>query len=183
MGGDAAIPGYENTETGIAAYEASLQEDEDIGVYINEFMASNATTVADAYGAYSDWIELYNSNAYEVDLSGFGISDSISQPKKYTLPEGTVIPANGYLVIFCSGNEGLTESGELHAPFGLRAYAEDVVFSSKRGTSSIDIPIPCRKPIIPWPACRMERANSRPPRIQRRVMPTMTRATRPFLQV
>ena len=127
-------PGYENTETGIAAYEASLQEDEDIGVYINEFMASNATTVADAYGAYSDWIELYNSNAYEVDLSGFGISDSISQPKKYTLPEGTVIPANGYLVIFCSGNEGFTESGELHAPFGLRAYAEDVVFSSKRGT-------------------------------------------------
>ena len=127
-------PGYENTETGIAAYEASLQEEEDIGVYINEFMASNATTLADAYGAYSDWIELYNSNAYEVDLSGFGISDSISQPKKYTLPEGTVIPANGYLVIFCSGNEGLTESGELHAPFGLRAYAEDVVFSSKRGT-------------------------------------------------
>lgn len=126
-------PGYDNTDAGAAAYEASLQGDEDIGVYINEFMASNATILADAYGVYSDWIELYNSNGYEVDLSGFGLSDSLSQPKKYTLPEGTVIPANGYLVIFCSGNEGFTESGELHAPFSLRAYAEDVVLAGKRG--------------------------------------------------
>ena len=127
-------PGYDNTEAGVAAFEASLQGDEDIGVVINEFMASNATTIADAYGVYSDWIELYNKNDYEVDLSGCGLSDTISQPKKYILPEGTVIPANGYLVIFCSGNEGFTESGELHAPFGLRAYQEDVVLSGKRGT-------------------------------------------------
>ena len=69
-------------------------------------MASNATTVADANNAYSDYIELYNKNSYEVDLSGYGISDSLSQPKKYTLPEGTVIAPGGYLVIFCSGNEG-----------------------------------------------------------------------------
>ena len=127
-------PGYDNTEAGAAAFEASLQGDEDLGVTINEFMAANATTLADAYGVYSDWIELYNSNDAEVDLSGCGLSDTLSQPKKYTFPEGTVIPAKGYLVIFCSGNEGFTESGELHAPFGLRAYQEDVVLSGKRGT-------------------------------------------------
>ena len=127
-------PGYDNTEAGAAAFEASLQGDEDLGVTINEFMAANATTLADAYGVYSDWIELYNSNDAEVDLSGCGLSDTLSQPKKYTFPEGTVIPAKGYLVIFCSGNEGFTESGELHAPFGLRAYQEDVVLSGRRGT-------------------------------------------------
>ena len=36
-------PGYPNTDAGVAAYEAAMQETQDIGVYINEFMASNAT--------------------------------------------------------------------------------------------------------------------------------------------
>ena len=103
-----------------------------MGVTINEFMSSNATTLLDAGGEYCDWIELYNANNYEVDLSGFGISDNLSQPVKYQLPEGTTIQANGYLVIYCSGNEGLVD-GELHAPFGLRAYEEDIVFSSAAG--------------------------------------------------
>ncbi len=128
----APSPGYENSEAGIAAYAASQMESEHIGVTINEFMSSNATTLLDAAGEYCDWIELYNANDSDVDLSGFGISDSPSQPVKYQLPEGTVIKAKGYLIIYCSGNEGLVD-GELHAPFGLRAYQEDVVFSSVAG--------------------------------------------------
>ena len=107
-------PGYPNTDEGVKAYEAYLMETgEDCGVYINEFMASNATTVADSYGNYSDWIELYNSTDAEVDISGFGISDNIAQPKKYVLPEGTVIAAKSYLLIFCSGNQGMSETGEI----------------------------------------------------------------------
>lgn len=51
---------------------------------------------------------------------------------KYQLPEGTSIPAGGYLLILCSGNQGLID-GELHAPFSLRAYEEDVVFSDPNG--------------------------------------------------
>lgn len=128
-------PGYPNTDEGVKAYEAYLMETgEDCGVYINEFMASNATTIADSYGNYSDWIELYNSTDAEVDISGFGISDNIAQPKKYVLPEGTVIAAKGYLLIFCSGNQGFSETGELHAPFKLKAYGEDVVLSSRNGS-------------------------------------------------
>lgn len=125
-------PGYENSDSGIAAFEASLKETEVTGLYINEFMASNATTLLDSYGVYSDWIEIYNSNDFEMDLSGFGVSDSISQPMKYTLPEGTVIAPKGYLVVFCSGNQGLKD-GEVHAPFGLKAYQEDVVLANTAG--------------------------------------------------
>lgn len=91
-------PGYPNTDDGIKAYEAYLMETgEDCGVYINEFMASNATTIADSYGNYSDWIELYNATDAEVDMSGCGVSDNIAQPRKYVLPEGTVIAAKSYL--------------------------------------------------------------------------------------
>ena len=126
-------PGHLNTEEGIAAYEASLQGGADIGVYISEFMASNKTTIADEYGVFSDWIELYNTTDKAVDLSGMGISDNISQPSKHRFPEGTLIEAGGYLLIFCSGNQSGAGAEELHVPFGLRAYGEDVVLSDKRG--------------------------------------------------
>ncbi len=126
-------PGYSNDEAGIAAYEATLMSTVDAGVYINEFMASNSTTLADAYGQYSDWVELYNANDKDYDISGGGISDTLSQPKKYVFPEGTIIPAHGYLVVFLSGNAGFAENGELHVPFGLRAYGEDVVITAKNG--------------------------------------------------
>ena len=125
-------PGYPKTEEGMAEYEASLKETEDIGLYINEFMASNATTICDSFGSYSDWIELYNSSDTDMDISGFGISDNLSQPMKYRFPDGTTIAAKGYLVVFCSGNEGM-QNGELHAPFGLRSYGEDVVIANRAG--------------------------------------------------
>ena len=125
-------PGYPKTEAGMAEYEKSLKETEDIGLYINEFMASNATTICDSFGNYSDWIELYNSTDTDMDISGFGISDNLSQPMKYRFPDGTTIAAKGYLVVFCSGNEGM-QNGELHAPFGLRSYGEDVVIANRAG--------------------------------------------------
>lgn len=125
-------PGYPKTEEGMAEYEKSLKETEDIGLYINEFMASNATTLCDSFGSYSDWIELYNSTDTDMDISGFGISDNLSQPMKYRFPDGTTIATKGYLVVFCSGNEGM-QNGELHAPFGLRSYGEDVVIANKAG--------------------------------------------------
>lgn len=125
-------PGYPKTEEGMAEYEKSLKEMEDIGLYINEFMASNATTICDSFGSYSDWIELYNSTDTDMDISGFGISDNLSQPMKYRFPDGTTIAAKGYLVVFCSGNEGM-QNGELHAPFGLRSYGEDVVIANRAG--------------------------------------------------
>ena len=125
-------PGYPKTEAGMAEYEASLKETEDIGLYINEFMASNATTICDSFGSYSDWIELYNSTDTDMDISGFGISDNLSQPMKYRFPDGSTIAAKGYLVVFCSGNEGM-QNGELHAPFGLRSYGEDVVIANRAG--------------------------------------------------
>ena len=125
-------PGYPKTEEGMAEYAKSLKETEDIGLYINEFMASNATTICDSFGSYSDWIELYNSTDTDMDISGFGISDNLSQPMKYRFPDGTTIAAKSYLVVFCSGNEGM-QNGELHAPFGLRSYGEDVVIANRAG--------------------------------------------------
>ncbi|MDO5111693.1 MAG: lamin tail domain-containing protein [Clostridia bacterium] len=129
----APSPGYPNTPDGIAAYQASVETGEDIGLYINEFMASNKSVLSDMHGLFSDWVELYNATSAPIDLSGFGLSDSEAQPLKYALPDGTSIPANGYLVLFCSGNQTTLEEGELHVPFSLSAYEEDVVLSDPKG--------------------------------------------------
>ncbi len=128
-------PGYPNTDDGAAQYIATLSAsaEESIGVYVNEFMASNASTIVGPDGSYCDWIELYNTTGAEVDLSNYGISDSPTQPLKYTLPEGTKIPAYGVLMVYCTGRATPDGSSEIEAPFALAAYQESVVFSTPAG--------------------------------------------------
>ena len=52
------------------------------GVFINEICTQNKSCLADSYGVYSDWIELYNAGSSDADLSGFGLSDDETMPSK-----------------------------------------------------------------------------------------------------
>jgi len=45
-----------------------------------------------------DWIELYNPQAYPVDVSGWVFKDEVDI-HAFTIPQGTVMPAFGYLVL------------------------------------------------------------------------------------
>jgi len=127
-------PGYPNTEEGSQLFMQTLTATagESIGVTINEFMASNASTLVGPDGTYCDWIELYNATGTDIDLSGYGISDSPAQPLKYTLPQGTRIPAYGTLLLYCTGRES-SDPAKIEIPFGLAAYEEAVVFSTPAG--------------------------------------------------
>ena len=127
-------PGYPNTDEGVAAFLDTLTADvgESIGVFLNEFMASNASTLLGPDGSYCDWIELYNTTGSDIDLSGYGVSDNPAQPLKYVLPDGTTIRAYSTLLIYCTGRKG-TSNTEIEAPFGLAAYEEAVVFSTPDG--------------------------------------------------
>ncbi len=75
-----------------------------------------------------DWIEIYNNSSTEIDISGFRIYDSGGQsgakPKK-EFPAGTMIPANGFVVIVTDDE---TESG-----FGLSSGGETVWFEDASG--------------------------------------------------
>lgn len=46
-----------------------------------------------------DWVELANPTAEELDIFGLVLKDN-KDKDSYTIPEGTTIPANGYLVIY-----------------------------------------------------------------------------------
>ncbi len=93
-------------------------------VVINEFMASNSTVVADPQGEYDDWIELRNLTDQTVDLTGHYLSDEPNNPRKWMFPDGTAIPANGYLLVWAD-EDGSTVPG-LHASFKLSASGEEL---------------------------------------------------------
>lgn len=96
-------------------------------LFINEICASNTVCQADD-GNYYDWVELYNSSDKALDISGFGLSDHKSKPFLYTFPSNTIVPAKGYLVVFCDKNAAAADCSI--AGFGLSADGESVYLTS-----------------------------------------------------
>lgn len=90
-------------------------------VVINELMASNATIVTDEAGEYEDWIELHNLTDQDVDLTDYALSDKADNPRKWLFKSGSIIPANGYLIVWADENGA---QGPLHANFKLAAAGE-----------------------------------------------------------
>jgi len=94
------------------------------GVVINELLASNTTDATDEAGDHDDWIELYNNNDFEVNLGGYYLSDDVSDPTKWQIPSGTLIPENGYMIIWADDEGG---EGPLHANWKISAGGESVL--------------------------------------------------------
>jgi hypothetical protein len=92
-------------------------------VFINEFMADNDTIVADEVGEFDDWVELYNDEETEVDLSGLYLTDNLTSPTKWQFPDGTTIAAKGFLVVWCDND---IAQGPLHAAWALGAGGESI---------------------------------------------------------
>jgi hypothetical protein len=102
-------------------------------VRINEVSASNNVFINESFKK-NDWIELYNTTSSSYDASGMFLSDKLSQPEKYVIPDGSVIPANGYLIIWCDKESGT----QLHAPFKLDNKDENVILLTARDHSWAD---------------------------------------------
>ena len=107
-------------------------------VVINELMAANDTTLLDPQGDADDWIELKNTSAADIDLSGMYLSDDRAEPRKWQFPTGTTIAAGGYLLIWADDDDG--DSPGLHTNFKLSAGGESVVLSDTdaNGNAVID---------------------------------------------
>ncbi|MCP4921136.1 MAG: lamin tail domain-containing protein [Proteobacteria bacterium] len=106
-------------------------------VVINEFMASNASTIADSSGAYPDWIELYNPGAEAVDMDGWTLTDDLEELDRYTFPESTSIDAGGYLLVWADGDE---DQEGLHTAWNLDKNGEQIglAASSEYGGVLVD---------------------------------------------
>ncbi len=91
-------------------------------IYVNEFMASNHVTIADNYGEYDDWVEVYNGSGASLNLLGFHLSDTPDEPDRFTFPD-TTLPDGGFILIWCDDD---AEQGPLHTTFKLDAAGEFV---------------------------------------------------------
>jgi hypothetical protein len=92
-------------------------------IIINEILAVNSIGLRDADGDYSDWIELHNPGNTTVDLTGWSLTDSKYNPRKWTF-SNVSIPAGQYLIVFASGKYLPDLTGELHANFNLSKDGE-----------------------------------------------------------
>ncbi len=84
-------------------------------ISLNEVMTENQTVVVNG-GKYPDYVELRNSTAAPIDISGWSLSDDDFNLNRYVFPGGTSVPTNGFLVVWCDSDYS---APGLHSGFGL----------------------------------------------------------------
>lgn len=115
-------------------FSSSAQAD----VRINELMASNKDTLLNTLDQSGDWIELYNDGSSPVNLGGMYLTDDPMIPTQWQIPSNTLIPAQGYVVLWADGKAA---DNELHANFNLNADGEQVALFASDGRTLLDLVI------------------------------------------
>jgi hypothetical protein len=120
----------ENAEAGMFSpqraefeyYSLNAQtEESESPLVINEFMASNTSTITDEAGEFEDWIELHNSTSTAIDLTGMFLTDNPLNLSKWDFPAGSIIPAGGYYILWADED---SSQGINHTNFKLSAAGE-----------------------------------------------------------
>ncbi len=104
-------------------------------LYINEFMASNSSTIADEFGEYDDWIEIYNGDSGPVWLGDKYLTDNLNKPDKWKLPQIN-LNAGSFLLIWADGD---SLQGDHHTNFKLSAGGEQIGIFTSLANGSIPI--------------------------------------------
>ena len=76
------------------AFASTVQAAIPLDVVINEILPAPVGSDIE-----EEWIEIFNPNDFEVNLSGWKIQDTIGKTKIYTFPKETKISAKGFLVL------------------------------------------------------------------------------------
>jgi len=106
-------------------------------LFINEFMADNETIIEDPDepGEYPDWLELYNAGTDTVVLAGMYLTDDLSNPTKWLIPDGLSIAPGGYLLFLADDDN---QQGDTHTNFKLGASGEEIGLFDTDGTTQLD---------------------------------------------
>ena len=99
---------------------------------ISEYMSAN-TAYPNADGRVCDWIEIHNVSDKPFNVSGYRLSDDVTR-SRYAFPVGTVIPADGYIVVYCDPER----SGGMYAPFSLRRLGGETLLLMNSANTVLD---------------------------------------------
>jgi len=89
---------------------------------INEFMASNSATFADAAGEYDDWIEIANMGSEPQWLGSKFLSDDLSDRNKWRMPNKWLYSGD-FIIIWADGQD---LQGNRHTNFKLSRAGEEI---------------------------------------------------------
>jgi len=107
-------------------------------VVINEYSCANRGNLTDNYGDTPDWIELYNTGGTAVNLSAFYLSDKLTNPLKWQLPNVNLNP--GQRLVFFASNRNITTGGFYHTNFKLtQSDGNEVIMLSDGAANIIDM--------------------------------------------
>ncbi len=98
-------------------------------LWLNEAQADNVSGPLDNAGQRDPWIELYNPGAAALSLNGYFLSDTYTNLGKWAFPSNAVVPAGGFLLVWCDGQTNQTVAGAPHANFRLASGAGQVALS------------------------------------------------------
>lgn len=97
-------------------------------IYINEVMSSNSHTLVDETLGTPDWIEIYNASKQSVDLKGYGLSDNVKEPHKWTFPAISIAPGE-YLLVYACKQDAQMCSGFALSKGGESLYLSDAFYN------------------------------------------------------
>jgi hypothetical protein len=92
-------------------------------IVINEVLAHSHHTAP-------DWIELYNTTGRPIDIGGWFLSNKHKDPTQYQIPDGTVVPARGYIVFYENLSFGDLSAPGCRVPFALSEAGDGIDLTS-----------------------------------------------------
>lgn len=103
---------------------------------LTEFMASNASTLADEDGSFEDWIEIQNSSPVTVNLFNWSLTDNAGNLTKWNFP-ATNLPPGQFFVVFASNKDRRAPGAPLHTNFKLDVGGEYLALVDPSGTNIV----------------------------------------------
>lgn len=110
----------------------------------SEVMTSNHDAYQHPVYGSVDWVEIYNPTDRDIDLSGYGFTNDIKHHAfRYRFPDGTVLKAGEYLVLYCTGGTDESDSDPFCTGFNLSASGEllFLVTPSKVEADELSVPM------------------------------------------
>lgn len=121
-------PGFQNDEGTVAGFS------------INEVLSKSTILFPDNFGDPSDWVEIYNSSAEEIDLGGLYVSNDSGDPGKYMIPDNspniTTVQPYSYIVFYASS---ITAKGDMHFPFSLSSSGAEFGIYQNYGGEFVEL--------------------------------------------
>ena len=118
-------------------------------ILIMEIVSKNETSLtAEGCDGCTEWVELFNPNGETVSLTGFTLTDDLSEAEKHNFPEAEIGP--GQYLIVCCGRKGCTAEGHVRVDVGLSAQGEELFLFDSNGYSMDHVAFPALTADVSW---------------------------------